>query len=68
MAREFGTPVVAIAGIIEQHPALQESFGALIQAKPHDMPSEVAMKRAPELLEECVARNAGAITKLALDR
>ena len=68
MAREFGKPVAAIAGIIEQHPALQESFGALIQAKPQDMPSDVAMKRAPELLEECVARNAGALTKLALDR
>jgi glycerate kinase len=50
MAREFGKPVAAIAGIIEARKALAPHFDHLIQVKPDTMPIAEAIQKARELL------------------
>ena len=60
-----GKRVVGIGGIIEENDALKKRFSLLIQVKPPDISVDEAIKRAAELLEECVARNAHAIMESA---
>ncbi|MBE7495655.1 MAG: glycerate kinase [Verrucomicrobiaceae bacterium] len=50
LAREFGKPMAAIAGLIEAREALSPWFDHLVQIKPADMPVEEAMRRGGELL------------------
>lgn len=50
LAREFGKPVAAIAGLIEAREALAPHFDHLIQVKPESMPIAEAIQKARELL------------------
>lgn len=61
MARAAGKPVVGIGGLVDAREELLEKFDAIWQAKPEALLVAEAIARAAELLEDCVARNAGFI-------
>lgn len=65
MARAAGKRVIGIGGMVDESDALKMKFDLLIQVKPSGMSVVEAIKRAAELLEECVAQNARAIMELA---
>jgi glycerate kinase len=50
LAREFGKPVAALAGLIEARESLSPHFDHLIQVKPEGMPIPEAIQNARELL------------------
>ncbi len=66
MARRHGKPVVAIAGAVEDSPAVRAKFDEAWAVKPAEMPLAEAMRRGAELIEETVVRHAARLRELVL--
>ena len=66
MARRHGKPVVAIAGAVEDSPAVRAKFDEAWAVKPAEMPLAEAMQRGAELIEETVVRHAARLRELVL--
>lgn len=66
MARRHGKPVVAIAGAVEDSPAVRAKFDEAYAVKPAEMPLAEAMRRGAELIEETVVRHAARLRELVL--
>jgi len=64
MARRLGKSVAAIAGSIEDCPALHAHFDLLFQVKPADMPLSEAIAKAHELLTATAERAVPEIRRL----
>ncbi|MDD5350544.1 MAG: glycerate kinase [Chthoniobacteraceae bacterium] len=62
LARQQHKPVFAFAGAIENDPRLAELFEHAEAITPAGMPLEEALRRAPTLLEETVARAIASLT------
>ncbi len=58
LARKHGRPVIAIAGAVEDSPAVRALFDHAFAIKPAEMPLAEAMLRGAELIEETVVRHA----------
>jgi glycerate kinase len=65
MARALGKPVVGIGGTVESREALLKNFDAIWEVRPPEMPLATAMAHAADLLENCAARNAGTLERMA---
>ena len=65
MARKRGLPVIAVAGAVEDSPAVQAKFDETYAIKPETMPLAEAMQRGAELIEETVVRHADRFRELA---
>ncbi|MBL9144323.1 MAG: glycerate kinase [Verrucomicrobiaceae bacterium] len=66
MARRHGKPVVAIAGAVEDSPAVRAKFDEAYAVKPTEMPLAEAMRRGAELIQETVVRHAARLRELVL--
>jgi len=66
MARRHGRPVVAVAGAVEDSPAVHARFDLALAVKPEAMPLAEAMARGAELIEETVAQHAEQFRELVL--
>ncbi len=60
MARKHGKRVIAIAGAVDDSPAVRAQFDQAFAIKPAEMPLAEAMTRGAELIEETVVREAQA--------
>ena len=65
MARKHRLPVIAVAGAVEDSPAVRDRFNEVYAIKPADMPLPEAMRRGAELVEETVVRHADRFRELA---
>ena len=65
MARKRGLPVIAVAGAVEDSPAVRAKFDEAYAVKPETMPLAEAMRRGAELIEETVVRHADRFRELA---
>ena len=68
MARRRGLPVIAVAGSVENSPAVRARFDEAYAVKPEAMPLAEAMTRGAELIEETVVRHADRFRELAAVR
>ena len=66
MARQQGKPVIAVAGMVEDSPAVRARFNLALAVKPEAMPLAEAMARGAELIEETVAQHAAQFRELVL--
>ena len=66
MARRHGKPVIAVAGMVEDSPAVHARFDLALSVKPEAMPLAEAIQRGEELIEETVARHAAQFRELVL--
>ena len=58
MARRHGKPIIAVAGMVEDSPAVRARFDLALSVKPEAMPLAEAIQRGEELIEETVAQHA----------
>ena len=65
MARKRRLPVIAVAGAVEDSPAVRAKFDEAYAIKPETMPLAEAMQRGAELIEETVVRHADRFRELA---
>lgn len=66
MARRHGKPVIAVAGMVDDSPAVRARFDLALSVKPEAMPLAEAIQRGEELIEETVARHAAQFRELVL--
>lgn len=66
MARRHGKPVIAVAGMVEDSPAVRARFDRALSVKPEAMPLAEAIQRGEELIEETVAQHAAQFRELVL--